>query len=48
MIVIDEASMLDLVLTNQLLHAIARTATCCWSATSTSCPPSAPATCCAT
>jgi hypothetical protein len=48
LVVVDESSMLDLLLANKLVRAVRRVRTCCWSATSTSCPRSAPARCCAT
>ena len=49
LVVVDEASMMDVILANKLVKADPAPArTCCWSATSTSSPRSAPAKCCAT
>ena len=48
LIVVDEASMLDLILANKLIKAVPPGSTCCWSAMWTSCPRSAPGRCCAT
>ena len=46
LVVVDEASMLDVLLANKLVKAIRPGRTCCWSATWTSCPASAPGRCC--
>ena len=45
MLIVDEASMLDLLLTNNLLKAIPAGVHLCWSATSINCPASAPEMC---
>ena len=47
LVVVDEASMLDLILANKLVKAIPPGAQCYWSVTSTSCPRSAPGRSCA-
>jgi exodeoxyribonuclease V alpha subunit len=45
-LVVDEASMLDVLVANKLIKAIPLGRSCCWSATSTSSPASAPGRCC--
>ncbi len=47
LIVVDEASMLDLLLANKLIKAVPPGATCSWWVTWTSCPRWAPVRCCA-
>ncbi len=42
LLVLDEASMVDVPLMNAITKAIPRAPGCCWWATSTSCPPSNP------
>jgi hypothetical protein len=46
LVVVDEASMLDVLVANKLIKAIPPGRSCCWSATSTSSPASAPGRCC--
>ncbi|CAM5310440.1 hypothetical protein [Streptomyces afghaniensis 772] [Streptomyces afghaniensis] len=48
LVVVNEASMLDLLLANKLVKAVPREPICCSSGTWTSCPASARARCCAT
>jgi exodeoxyribonuclease V alpha subunit len=48
LLVVDEASMLDLILANKLVKAVPPGGTCCWSATSANSPRSAPARYCGT
>ena len=43
LVVVDETSMLDVLLANKLVKASHPPSTCCWSATWTSCPASGPA-----
>ena len=48
LVVVDETSMVDVILANKLVKAIPPGAPCCWSAMSTSCPRSGRGRCCAT
>ena len=48
LVVIDEMSMVDVILANKLVRAVAPGAHRCWSGTWTSCPRWAPAKCCGT